>query len=52
MASPVITFQEQMPLTKIREVLRDTRHNGFPVVRSTPQGQVRAFAQVRFRQYS
>lgn len=42
MAYPVVTFQEQMPLTKVREILRDTRHNGFPVVRNTPQGQVSA----------
>ena len=40
MACPVITFQERMPLNQIRETLRDTRHNGFPVVRNTPQGQV------------
>ena len=40
MASPVVTFQETMPLNQIREILRDTRHNGFPVVRNTPQGQV------------
>lgn len=41
MAYPVVSFQEQMPLTKVRETLRDTRHSGFPVVRNTPQGQVR-----------
>ena len=40
MAYPVVTFQERMPLNQIREILRDTRHNGFPVVRNTPQGQV------------
>ena len=42
MAYPVVIFQEQMPLTTVREILRDTRHNGFPVVRNTPQGQVSA----------
>lgn len=42
MAYPVVIFQEQMPLTTVREILRDTRHNGFPVVRNTPQGQVGA----------
>lgn len=41
MAYPVVTFQERMPLNQVREILRDTRHNGFPVVRNTPQGQVR-----------
>ena len=40
MAYPVVTFQERMPLNQVREILRDTRHNGFPVVRNTPQGQV------------
>ncbi|KAL3159050.1 hypothetical protein ABBQ32_011048 [Trebouxia sp. C0010 RCD-2024] len=40
MACPVVTFQERMPLNQVREILRDTRHNGFPVVRNTPQGQV------------
>ena len=40
MACPVVTFQERMPLNQVRETLRDTRHNGFPVVRNTPQGQV------------
>lgn len=44
MAYPVVILQEQMPLTKVREVLRDTRHNGFPVVRNTPQGQVSSCA--------
>lgn len=41
MAYPVVTFQERMPLNQVREILRDTRHNGFPVVRNTPQGQVK-----------
>ncbi|KAK9804251.1 hypothetical protein WJX72_003440 [[Myrmecia] bisecta] len=40
MSSPVCTLRERMVLRDVREVLRDTRHNGFPVVRDTPQGQV------------
>ncbi|KAL4429222.1 hypothetical protein ABPG77_010201, partial [Micractinium sp. CCAP 211/92] len=40
MHSPVVTLREQMRLGDIRDVLRKTRHNGFPVVRDTPQGGV------------
>lgn len=40
MHAPVVTLREQMRLGDIRDVLRKTRHNGFPVVRDTPQGGV------------
>ena len=33
MASPVVTLEERMRLGELRDVLRSTRHNGFPVVR-------------------
>lgn len=33
MASPVVTLHEQMRLGELRDILRSTRHNGFPVVR-------------------
>ena len=35
-----VSLQERIKLNVAREVLRDTRHNGFPVVRNTPHGQV------------
>ena len=37
MHSPVVTLREQMRLGDVRDVLRRTRHNGFPVVRDAPQ---------------
>lgn len=37
MHAPVVTLREQMRLGDVRDVLRKTRHNGFPVVRDTPQ---------------
>lgn len=37
---PVVTLREQMRLGDVRDVLRRTRHNGFPVVRDTPEGGV------------
>jgi chloride channel 7 len=37
MHAPVVTLREQMRLGDVRDVLRRTRHNGFPVVRDTPQ---------------
>ena len=40
MASPVITLPQQVTLGELRNVLRDSRHNGFPVVRPTPAGLV------------
>ncbi len=40
MTAPVVTATERMRLDTIRSLLRDTRHNGFPVVRDTPAGQV------------
>lgn len=40
MHAPVVTLREQMRLGDVRDVLRKTRHNGFPVVRDTPQGGV------------
>jgi chloride channel 7 len=40
MRSPVVTLRAAMRVGDIQEVLRDTTHNGFPVVRDTPQGQV------------
>jgi H+/Cl- antiporter ClcA len=33
MAAPVVTLREKMRLGEVRDVLRSTRHNGFPVVR-------------------
>ena len=33
MAAPVVTLRERMKLGEVRDVLRSTRHNGFPVVR-------------------
>lgn len=32
MASPVVTVHQRMKLGEIRDVLRSTRHNGFPVI--------------------
>ncbi|CAL8466168.1 g5704 [Coccomyxa elongata] len=40
MAAPAVTLHEHMRLEDIRHVLRDARHNGFPVVRDSPSGQV------------
>lgn len=36
MAAPVVTLRERMRLGDVRDVLRSTRHNGFPVVRPAP----------------
>lgn len=33
MAAPVVTLREKMRLGEVRDVLRSTRHNGFPVIR-------------------
>ena len=33
MAAPVVTLREYMRLGEVRDVLRSTRHNGFPIVR-------------------
>jgi chloride channel 7 len=38
MAAPVATLHERMPLGELRDVLRGTRHNGFPVVRDAGGG--------------
>ena len=38
MAAPVVTLRERMRLGEVRDVLRSTRHNGFPVVRAVPEG--------------
>ena len=40
MASPVVVLQERVPLHRLRQVLRDTAHSGFPVVQDTPSGKV------------
>lgn len=40
MASPVVTLPLEVTLQELRNVLRDSRHNGFPVVRPTPAGMV------------
>lgn len=45
MAAPVVTLREQMRLDDVRQVLRDSRHNGFPVVRDSPAGQVHLLSQ-------
>jgi len=41
MRAPVVTLRERMTLGDLRDVLRKTRHNGFPVVRDvSPYGVV------------
>ena len=40
MASPVVTLCERERLGTVWEALRHTQHNGFPVVRASPHGQV------------
>ncbi len=40
MSAPVVTLREEMRIEDMRQVLRQTRHNGFPVVRDTAAGQV------------
>lgn len=40
MASPVVSFPERVPAHQLRHTLRQTSHNGFPVVRNTGRGQV------------
>ena len=40
MASPVVTLGERERLGTVWEALRHTQHNGFPVVRASPNGQV------------
>ena len=40
MSAPVVTLREEMRVEEMRQVLRETRHNGFPVVRDTSSGQV------------
>jgi len=40
MASPVTVLGEQPSLAEVRRTVRGTRHNGFPIVRATPAGQV------------
>ena len=43
MAAPAVTLGERMGVEALRGILRDTKHSGFPVVRSTPAGQVCVF---------
>ena len=40
MASPVVTLCERDRLGTVFEALRHTQHNGFPIVRASPHGQV------------
>jgi hypothetical protein len=40
MVSPVAVLPEQPSLEEVRRMVRDTRHNGFPIVKATPAGQV------------
>lgn len=40
MAAPVVSLPERVDLKVLRNILRDTNHNGFPIVRSTPVGRV------------
>lgn len=40
MSAPVVTLQEDMRIEDMRQILRSSRHNGFPVVRDTAAGQV------------
>ena len=35
MSAPVATLREEMRIADMRQILRETRHNGFPVVRDT-----------------
>ena len=37
MAAPVVSLRERVRLGDVRDLLRRTRHNGFAVVRDTPQ---------------
>ena len=41
MSAPVVTLREEMRIEDMTQALRETRHNGFPVVRDTVAGQVR-----------
>jgi chloride channel 7 len=34
MAKPVVTLKERMRLRDVREIIKSTRHNGFPIIRS------------------
>ena len=43
MAAPVTVLPEKVTPSELREVLRGTSHNGFPVVRPSPGGQVTIF---------
>ena len=40
MSAPVVTLREEMSIEGMRQILRQTQHNGFPVVRDTAAGQV------------
>ncbi|KAK9806419.1 hypothetical protein WJX73_004486 [Symbiochloris irregularis] len=40
MASPVVALPKEVSLGELRDVLRDSRHHGFPVVQPTPNGMV------------
>ncbi|CAD7698710.1 unnamed protein product [Ostreobium quekettii] len=40
MHSPVVTMREQMRVAEIKEVLRETSHNGFPIIQDSPHGGV------------
>jgi len=44
MSAPVVMLREEMCIEDMRQILRRTRHNGFPVVRDTAAGQVRSCA--------
>lgn len=40
MRSPVVCMRPQMSVRELQEALRDTAHNGFPVVRESDAGQL------------
>ncbi|GAX85776.1 hypothetical protein CEUSTIGMA_g13191.t1 [Chlamydomonas eustigma] len=40
MRSPVVTLKEHMKVREVTNALRGVSHNGFPVVRDSPSGQV------------
>lgn len=40
MSSPVVTVSENAKVSDLRHILQETKHNGFPVVKSTEIGEV------------
>lgn len=50
MRSPVVTLSPALAIRELQQVLRDTTHHGFPVVRDTACGQVREGVTSSIRQ--